>query len=824
MKNNPIKRLAGYVRRHACGLTWLSSFTTTLVLLALYATGLAAATLIEKYRGTGAALSAIYHSPLFFTLQALLVVNFLCATLRHQLWKQRPGLMLTHGALIIILAGALVSHLTAQEGILHLREGETSNRIILSTPHGPHTHTLPFSVRLERFTLGRYPGSSSPSSYESQVVIHDGGTQRAERIYMNNVLDIRGYRFFQSSYDPDEHGTILSVSRDVTGRRITYSGYLLLSLGLLLSLAGPNTRFRRLAKRLGGGRATLLFLLMLPHISATARPIEPSGPAWEVARRYTVPAERAERFAALTMQSAGGRLMPVGTFASEILRKLHKADRIGGMDAQQFLVSLLVMPDVWTRIPFIAMNNADIAALYGLPKGSVAYADAFDRDGNYKLQRPLEQAYSRSPAERSRFDKDLMKLDEQLNILHQLLGRRMLRLFPRAGDPSHTWLAAGDDLKGLTPEDSLFVAQALGSYFDKVEAALKGGPWAEADSIIDEIGSYQKANSTLPIDAKKIRAELLYNRLTVFRTCRVGYLVSGGLLLALAFVRLFRRGRWLGIGTGVAVAAIACVFLYHLLGIALRWYIGGYAPWSNSYETMVYVALCTVAGGLLFGRRSLLTLAVATLFGGVILFVSGLSWLDPHINPLVPVLKSPWLMFHVAVVTAAYGFFGIGFLLGIVNLKLMCILKKSNADVLRGHITQLSIAGEMALWAGLALMTAGTFLGAVWANESWGRYWGWDPKETWALITMVAYAAVTHLHLTRRGRDLWLFNVCSVVAFSTVLMTFFGVNYFLSGMHAYGHTDVSSTLFIIIGAAFLAIAGLAAVARGKWHKAEDALT
>lgn len=795
----------------------IASFSTTLALLALYALGLAAATLIEKYRGTGAAQAAIYHSPLFFALQALLVANFLAATLRHRLWRRRPALVLTHGALILILLGALVTHLTGLEGVLHLREGQTSDRIILNTKNGPKPHTLPFSVRLTRFTLERYPGSASPSSYESEVVVLRGGTSRPERIYMNNVLDVGGYRFYQSSYDPDERGTVLTVSRDVAGRRITYCGYLLLALGLLLSLLGPGTRFRRLSRQLG------LLLLLLPAASAAARPAEPTGEAWQTALRYRIPADEAERFAALPMQSAGGRLMPAGTFASEVLRKLHKADRIGGMNAQQWLVSLLVMPEVWTRIPFITMTNADIAALCGLPKGAVAYADAFDKNGNYKLQRPLEQAYSRAPAERSRFDKDLMKLDEQLNIMHQLVNRRMLRLFPLAGNAHHTWLAAGDHPAGLTGADSLFVAGALDRYLDRADAALKGAAWAEADSVLAEIENYQKRNTTLPIDAGKIRAELTYNRLGVFRTCRVGYLVLGGVLLALAFARLFRRSRGLSIGAGVAVSGIACVFLYHLFGIALRWYIGGYAPWSNSYETMVYVALCTVAGGLLFGRRSLPTLAVATLFGGVILFVSGLSWLDPHINPLVPVLKSPWLMFHVAVVTAAYGFFGIGFLLGIMNLKLMCLLRQGNAAVLGGHITRLSVAAEMALWAGLALMTAGTFLGAVWANESWGRYWGWDPKETWALVTMVAYAAVTHLHLTRWGRDLWLFNTLSVLAFSTVLMTFFGVNYFLSGMHAYGHSDAGSTLFIILAAAFAATAVLAVVARGKWRPVQQQL-
>ena len=559
-----------------------------------------------------------------------------------------------------------------------------------------------------------------------------------------------------------------------------------------------------------------LLLLLLPYIFINARPVEPTGEAWNTVLGHPVPEGEAERLAALPMQSVSGRMMPVGTFASEILRKLHKADRIGPMNAEQFLVSLLVMPDVWSRVPLIAMTNADISALLGMPKGAVAYADAFTPAGDYKLQARLEQAYSRAPANRSRLDKDLMKLDEQLNIFHQLIHHRLLRLYPVAGDTTHRWLAAGDDLSALSGPDSTFVAGSLETYLAAASRALRGDSWDHAHRALVRIQAYQRVkNTTTAIDHRRMRAELLYNRLGVFRTCRVGYLVAGGVLLVLAFAGLFRRGRALRVGTGLAVAAIGCVFLYHVAGIGLRWYIGGYAPWSNSYETMVYVALCTVLGGLLFARRSLLTLAVATLFGGVILFVSGLSWLDPHINPLVPVLKSPWLMFHVAVVTAAYGFFGIGFLLGIVNLKLMCLLGRGRTSLLGDRIAQLSVAAEMALWAGLALMTAGTFLGAVWANESWGRYWGWDPKETWALITMVVYAAVTHLHLTRWGHDLWLFNLLAVLAFSTVLMTFFGVNYFLSGMHAYGHTDVSPSLFLGLGGAFALIAALALVARGQ---------
>lgn len=285
--------------------------------------------------------------------------------------------------------------------------------------------------------------------------------------------------------------------------------------------------------------------------------------------------------------------------------------------------------------------------------------------------------------------------------------------------------------------------------------------------------------------------------------------------MVLSFVSLIKQRRWIN-GISLALClAIAIVFCFHMYGIGIRWYIAGYAPWSNSYETMVYVAWATVLAGLLFMRRNRIVLALAALFGGIILFVSGLNWMDPEINPLVPVLKSPWLMFHVAVIVAAYGFFGISCLMGLTNLVILGLMKEKNRLLLSQRIRELSIVNEMSLWVGLALMTIGTFLGAVWANESWGRYWGWDPKETWALITMVVYAVVTHLHLIKRFNNLWTFNVTSVLAFSSVLMTFFGVNYFLSGMHSYGQNEHVDGIFVYLYGALIVVGILAIWTRSK---------
>lgn len=783
----------------------LSSFVTTVVLLLIYASGLAIATFIEKYHGTIAAKAMVYYSPLFFLLQFLLVVNFIAVFIKYQLLKRRKwGLMLTHFAFIVILFGALVSHLFGEEGILHLREGESSDRIAVRTSDNTSFHALPFQVELLKFTLTRYPGSASPSSYESEVLIHVDGTTRRERIYMNNVLDIKGYRFFQASYDPDEKGSVLSVNRDVAGRNITYTGYLLLIIGFIFCFTGKNSRFIQLSRRLkelrkaaSGVPLPLIIFFISFFLQAPMLQAQPSVASMkEAVQKYKVSPEHAALFGALPVQSGNGRMLPVNTFSSEILRKLHKADRIGSLNSDQFLISLLALPEMWIRVPFIALSNEELANYYDLTKDECAYLDVFDANGNYKLQEKLEEAYGKMPAERTRFDKDLLKLDEQINIFHQLINHQMLNLFPKEGDANNKWYASGDDLSVFSGKDSMFVSRIIDWYLGEVQAALKSENWSKADEIVGMISTYQQAkNKTLDIRPEKIQAEIKYNQLDVFRKSKKGYLILGGLLLVLSFIALFKQKKWITYGTVLLGIAVAGVFCFHTYGMGMRWYIAGYAPWSNSYETMVYVAWATVLGGILFVRRSVITFALATLFGGIILFVSGLSWMDPQINPLVPVLKSPWLMFHVAVIVAAYGFFGISCLIGLTNMVMIGLTKEKNQAMLMARVRELTIVNEMSLLIGLALMTIGTFLGAVWANESWGRYWGWDPKETWALITMIVYAIVVHLRLVPRWKDIWLFNFTSVLAFSSVLMTFFGVNYFLSGMHSYGQNDNVHTIF-----------------------------
>ena len=750
----------------------------SLILLAIFASMLAGATLIEKYHGTVAAKDLIYHSPALFIILMLLAVNFILSALNHGYFKsKRAGLVLTHTGFIIIMTGAVVSHFFAEEGTIYLHKGEMTDCMYTVDREGKIIwKELPFSIYLDEFVLKRYPGSRSPSSYESFVTIHSGTEQVKAHIFMNNTLDFQGYRLYQSSYDEHETGSILSVSHDTCGRMLTYIGYFVLFLGLILSLTDKRGRFRQLYGKLKAAAVLPVFMLSAFSQAADAAERIP----------YIIEEEHAALFGGLAIQSADGRMMPVNTFSSEVLRKIYKEDRINGMNSDQFLLSLMLTPDYWSMIPCICVNNKELAARYDLDIPHSSYVRMFDSFGNYKFQNDVEEIYRKNPSERTRTEKDLLKLDERINIFNQLASHRMLDIFPLPDDPDRTWYAPGDDHSSFVGKDSMFVSRIFDWYIEEVSSAVATGEWDQADKIVGMIGTYQHAKSTgVDISKDKLQAEMLYNRLNPFYICRILYLIFGAAALLLALLSVFGALKIKRI-ISLPVCIVLISFLIHTAGMGMRWYIGGHAPWTNSYETMIYVSWATILAGLVFLKRNRLVFSLASVFGGIILFVSSMIWKDPQITTLVPVLNSPWLTFHVAVIVAAYGFLGLSCLIGIINLTLISITSRStDQDRLTAHVQEMSILNEMSLWIGLVLLTVGTFLGAIWADVSWGRYWGWDPKETWALITILAYTAVTHIHLLKGGCRPWLFNLLSVIAFLSVLMTFFGVNYLLGGMHSY---------------------------------------
>lgn len=798
-----------------------SSSISTIVALSIYAIALGIATFIEKYHGTNVAKEMFYYAPAMFLLQFFMIVNFIAIIIKKQyLSSKRWGMMAIHAAFIVILCGAFVSHLLGIDGIIHLREGESTNSMTIQTGDMIYSHKLPFSVELTDFRLIRYPGSSSPSSYESDLTIDLNGIRSNEKIYMNNILDIKGYRLFQASYDSDEQGTILSVNKDVLGRNITYTGYSLLILGFLLTFFERNSRFRSLVRQLNSFDKRTLLILIFIGFNGTKTFAQT---VYDKPSNYTHPgiidANHAKKFGLLPMQSQNGRMLPINTFSSELLRKITKEKTFEGLSSDQFLISFLAMPEMWVRIPLVEVSNETIINTFDLDGKHSSYLAFFDEQGEYKLSEAVNNAYKKMANERSKYDKDLLKVDERVNTIYQLMNHQLIRIFPSKNDATHHWYAPSDDLSDFKGEDSIFVSSIMEQYYSEVRASMISGNWDKPSDILSSISDYQqRIETTLDISCEKMQNEVSYNEHNIFSSTRKAYLIIGGLFLLFLFISQFIYKPYFKTVYWTFIAAIVAAFTYHTYGMGLRWYIAGYAPWSNSYETMVYVSWASVLGGFILGRKSTLTLALAVLFGGVILFVSGLSWMDPQISPLVPVLKSPWLMFHVAVVVAAYGFFGICALLGITNLILMVLEKKTSKIALQNRIKELSTVNEISMLLGLALMTIGTFLGAIWANVSWGRYWGWDPKETWALITMVIYAIVTHLRLIPKCKNPWLFNFMSIVAIASVLMTFFGVNYFLSGMHSYGGSEGISGVSAYIYGIIAAIVVLAVMSYPKKHE------
>ena len=774
-----------------------TSWKITLILLVHYVILLAAATFVEKAQGTAMAREIIYNNPLFYLLQFLLILNFCATAWQARLWNQRKyGVLLLHISFIVILLGALVTNMFGFEGIVHIREGETVSQMRTTEDQRP----LPFSIRLDDFKLVRYPGSHSPSSFESFLTIHTEEGERSEHIYMNKVIYEQGYRLYQSSYDADEQGTILTVNNDTAGTGITYAGYLLLLAGMLLTLADKKSRFRQLAKQLK--RVTpLLLLAFLPTLSFAQKA------ETEHLLKNTIPAEQAEQWGRMQIQCPTGRIEPVDTYTDKLLRKIYRSDTFEGLSSEQVIIGFLMNPSYWGNIPFIRQTNKELPQAYSLPEGKyIRFFDVFSEDGSYLISDAVDKAYSRPAAERSRLEKDLLKLDEKINILYSLQQGKMFALFPLPGDTSGKWYSPGDDLSVYSGKDSLFVSKIMPWYLGEASDALRTGPWESAGEVLSMMNVYQQKQSAIPLlTEKQVSWELFYNKARLFFWSAMGYMAVGLLLLIFVVGQLLKPRRWVKTVIIPLVALVVLIFLLHTSGIGIRWYISGRAPWANAYESMIYVAWATALAGLLFIKRSFMTLALAAFFAGIILFVANLNFMDPEITPLVPVLKSYWLMIHVAVITASYGFFGISFLLGLLTLAFMSAGSPSKVALLQPHIHELRIINEMSLHIGLYLLTAGIFLGAVWANESWGRYWGWDPKETWALITMVVYAFILHARFLPALRSDYAFSVMSVLGLASVLMTYFGVNYYLSGLHSYGGGDTPpglTAVFITYACAF----------------------
>ena len=658
----------------------------------------------------------------------------------------------------------------------------------VTAEYGAKVITLPFALMLRDFQLERYPGSMAPSSYASEVTVLDGATRFEYRIYMNHTLTHRRYTFFQSSYDPDERGTILSVNAD-PGKWPTYIGYLLLTLGLMWNLFDRSSRFGRL---IGYVRTTTpawvvlgVFAAGVPLPAATVSDFETYLPAWQRDSGVI-----AHAFGQLITQSPMGRMEPIDTLDTQLLYKLHGSLTFRGLDRNQVMLGMLTRPELWRFAKLIKVKSPKLRTVLGLAQGEkyAAFADAFAPPNRYKLKTHVEQANRTDPNRRGTFEREVITLDEKLNIIYMTFYGNLFRIYPLPNDPNNSWY---NPLEAMEKFGGRFQKEVEGMTHAFVDAVIENNMTA-ARAALRRIDAYQKRyGAALIPPPKKIAAERFYNRLHLFPRLVAIYLILGIVLLIAGFAQVISDSTHRGFvwAQRLGVAVMAVLFAAHTFGLGLRWYVAGHAPWSDAYESLLYIAWSAMLAGLLFFRRSLLVLAATVIVAGIFMFTAHLSNINPQITTLVPVLKSYWLTIHVSVITASYGFLGLGSVLGFLTLVLFVLRDPERRAHIDGAIYRLSAVNEAALILGLSLLTVGNFIGGVWANESWGRYWGWDPKETWAYVTIVAYTFVLHLRLVPRWDRPYLFAVGSFVTFATVLMTYFGVNFYLSGMHSYATGD-----------------------------------
>ena len=766
------------------------------------------------------------------------------------------------------------------KGIADFSEKFKVGGLDFSLSYGSKVYELPFGIKLNDFIAEKYPGTEQGyKSFMSKVTVENERPYDYD-IFMNNILDQGGYRFFQASFQEDEKGTVLSVNHDRWGTWITYAGYFLLYAGLMGIMFFGKTRFKDLGKslkKLKSKKAALTSILILigcfgmqaqqgkeatasenpsgVQIGQTAPlqepqkatageapetvPIEQAADLQEHAfddghdHSATMPSqaqidsllkttivseEHAEKFGKLVIQDEGGRMKPIHTFSSEVLRKLSQKDKFKGMNADQVFLSMMLTPAAWYNAEFLALDNYknqndSLRHVLGVPEGQeyVKATDFFNEDGSYKLEPFLRRATTTNIP--NKFDQDFKSVHQRIGLLNQALSGHIVKIFPLLNDENNKWISAIEYRGGqYQVADSLyanFIKNAVPYYLMTLRKANETGDYTDADKLLDAFKQNQKnhGSEVLPSEVK-INTEVVYNKLNIYSWLWMSYAVVGLLMFFVLIFQIFKdRSIW-RVAVYFFKGTIILLFLWHTAGLVLRWYVSGHAPWTNAYESILYVSWATMGIGLLFLRKNDMTVAATTFVASMLLWIASWNWVDPAIGTLVPVLDSYWLMIHVAVIVASYGPLFMGAILGLVCLLLIILTNKKNKARMELNLKELTIINEIALTVGLIMLTIGNFLGGQWANESWGRYWGWDPKETWALISIMVYAFVIHTRLVPGLRGKWTFNFLSLIAIGSIMMTYLGVNYYLVGLHSYGQSGAAAITpdyiwYIALGAVIL---------------------
>lgn len=717
------------------------------------------ATIVESSKGTAFVRQHIYTSAWFVVLWATLAVAAaVYIVLRKNKSNISTSVLLVHASFLVILLGAFTSWNMAESGTIHLRQNETTST--MKDEEGK-TKELGFEVSLKNFNVVNYPGTDAPMDY---VTMLTANTQEI-KVSMNNIGSFNGYRFIQSGYDSDMQGTTLGVYHDPWGIGITYTGYALLFISLIATMVSKKTRMRHLYRKalsLQGAKAWAVTALLAVSSFAT------SANAQEMVK---IDGDIADDFGKICVLY-NSRITPINTVATSFVTKLCGKPTWDGLSSNQVFAGWIFDVPYWETEKMIEIKEKKAQELLGINGKWASFDDFWDNYNNYKLDAPLKKAYKDGD---TKLQKQLRDADEKFNIIRMLYGGEMLKMFPYAGKQGHMqWFAPGQPLGNLKLDEKelVFIKKSM----DYLAESIITGDKARAEEIAKKIYSYQHVRGKAVVPTKfRIYTETFYNKTNAQRLPVMLYLT---LSLVLAIVSTLSLNNGKQKKTRLVSSVLTWVMLIHTtLLLALRWFVSGHLPMSNGYETMQFMAWATLIVTLVMQKRFLPVKQFGPLLSSFALLVAMITDGNPQITQLMPVLQSPLLSVHVMVIMFSYALFGLTALIGLQGLIAHHRKQEEKEQ-------QLAALSQFLLYPAVALIAIGIFIGAIWANVSWGRYWSWDSKETWALITMLIYSAPLHADIKwlRKAQHM---HIYMLLAFLSVLMTYFGVNYFLSGMHSY---------------------------------------
>ncbi len=752
---------------------------TLFALYVLTIVSMGAATIIEKYKGTDYTSAHIYGAWWFTLLWALLAATAVVYFIRRRVRK--PSAVALHLSFVVILAGALTTHLFSRQGMIHLRMGETTDKYQFLASNGKDVEErrLPFSIKLDNFDIKYHEGTMAVADYETRFTIIDNGKATVGRVSMNNIYSYGGIRLYQASYDGDQRGSILSMNEDPVGITITYTGYALLFLSLLWMLFDPKGAFRQLLRSPLLKRGVLMAVLSLGFANANAL--------------NTMPKETAEKFGGLYILY-NDRICPLQTFAIDFTKKLYGKASYRDYTAEQVLAGFIFWSEEWSGEPLMKMKGGVLKSTLQLPDYCSVNTFFNPTMGGYILGPYVQEYYQ---GQQDKFHRQAADVDDRLMLVMELRQGTLLKMFPDTTGGTAKWYAPTDKLPASMDRDAQLFIQNL---FALLQEYLYEGDNAKVSEVIDKIARYQQANggSSLPTP-QQTKAERIYNKVSFATILFMFNLTIGLLSLLLTIVRLTLDGRHTEKKGGI-LSALLCnqrttnaalrilmslSVLALTLCLALRWVVSGKIPMANGYETMLFVAWLVMLLSLTVSRRFRIALPLGFIMSGFFLLVSHIGQMDPNISHVMPVLNSPLLSVHVSIIMLAFALLSLTFICGLTALLLHMLALRNGHTQFCEQTEALALLSRLFLYPALAALGFGIFIGAIWANVSWGKYWGWDPKEVWALITFMVYAAAAHVQSLPSMRRPMTYHTFMTLAFLTILMTYFGVNYFLGGMHSY---------------------------------------